>query len=993
MALIKEWLGEKYDFKTYIKEYSRNPDDLIAARHVRILPPMSSRVPAALLAAMESVFASKVQEQDASKAIKRRWPGKWVRTPRKKTIPNLGIPLIWGAKYFGEGGLSLPPTLAQPVRSTVARSFAQIEGQIAVLQRGIKSASSVSLALEALKEAVRAEGNLRPQFSKALNTLLAFAAYANYHSMTMPFQLLVSDTASLRELTLQVNGITNREPDYASFMTAPFVNTSLFPGCASALTKTKARLTRAHSYYSRQYKNRSFPMASNSRRWNTTERNKRFGKKFQPSQAQQQQHQYQTFQKSFYQMRQKQGQGNRGAGQQRPNRGRYNSAPASLPTAPSSLPEALLGDIRERESEPVGACLKGKQVLWAEVGASSWLQSLLRVGYSPTLVTKPCLTTKPPFVQHSPEKTFQLSTIVNRLLSERAVVRIDSPQSNPGFYSYFFVRPKKTGGLRPIFNMKPLNKYVRKETFRMETPLIIAESIEPEAWACSLDLSDAYLHIPMHESVQKYLRFTHDNEVFQFQSLPFGLNVSAWVFTKVASAVVSRLHQQGIAVSAYIDDWLIHHKSPAELQRHRDLVVTLLLKLGWHVNESKSAFTPSQSFTYLGVNFNTKMGILSNTAEKAEEVAKLASLLEESGTTTPKFLRSLIGKLTFVMHYVKFGKANTRPLQWLLKRIWDKRDVSLNIKRKVVLNTSLRQALSNWRNEAWIQSGIHMHAQQPDFTLHTDASASGWGAVLSETTRDRQVKTFSGTWSKEVSECHSNVRELLAVFCAIQAVDPKQVYIKLFSDNTSVVAIINRQGTVLSLEMQRVAQRLFDSLQERDTLVTAAHIPGNQNLQADILSRPDKIFATEWKLDSTTFRKICQHFNFKPRIDAFATALTAQLPIYFSPVPDEGAAGLDAFAQSWDGWDMYLFPPFSLYAQVISKLRRSQGTTALIIYPQQPRKPWFPGLQALMITQPFQLPRIQHVLTQSHSKVRHPALKILNLHAVLCKSKISGQQV
>ena len=48
-------------------------------------------------------------------------------------------------------------------------------------------------------------------------------------------------------------------------------------------------------------------------------------------------------------------------------------------------------------------------------------------------------------------------------------------------------------------------------------------SLIPGEWVSSIDLSDAYLHIPIHPSSRKYLRFCYKAQVFQFTSLPFGL--------------------------------------------------------------------------------------------------------------------------------------------------------------------------------------------------------------------------------------------------------------------------------------------------------------------------------------------------------------------------------------------------------------------------------------------------------------------------------------
>ena len=57
----------------------------------------------------------------------------------------------------------------------------------------------------------------------------------------------------------------------------------------------------------------------------------------------------------------------------------------------------------------------------------------------------------------------------------------------------------------------------------METPESIRTSLVLGEWVSSIDLSDAYLHIPIHPNSRKYLRFCHRSQVFQFTSLPFGL--------------------------------------------------------------------------------------------------------------------------------------------------------------------------------------------------------------------------------------------------------------------------------------------------------------------------------------------------------------------------------------------------------------------------------------------------------------------------------------
>jgi hypothetical protein len=460
------------------------------------------------------------------------------------------------------------------------------------------------------------------------------------------------------------------------------------------------------------------------------------------------------------------------------------------------------------------------------------------------------------------------------------------------------------------------------------------------------------------------------------------LNVSAWVFTKATSVAVSFLHEQDIAVSAYIDDWLVHHPERLVAQQHRDQTLQCLLELGWHVNEHKSEFELTQQFRFLGVCFNTVSMTMTLPTDKVEALRSLILPISEGSMVTPRLVRSLIGHLSFAMHYVPFGKTNTRPFQWLLKTIWNWADGTLDVPYRIPLILGLEAACSRWLAPLWPYQGVSMHRRIQDFTLHTDASGVGWGATITSLSSSFS-KTLAGRWSTAELPLHSNIKELVAVHQALLAAKLPTGLIQVYTDNTTVVAVLNRQGTIFSQPLQEAAFALFEFLQREGILVRAAHIPGILNLGADILSRPDTVYATEWSLDRSVFRWLCAKLNFQPKIDVFATSLNSQLPLYFSPVPDEKAAGLDAFNQNWDGWLIYVFPPFMLMSQVIQKLAVSRQVSALVIYPKQPRRAWYPVLMEIPHSTPVCLPIRKSLLRQPHNLATHPRLQVLNLHAAM----------
>ena len=91
----------------------------------------------------------------------------------------------------------------------------------------------------------------------------------------------------------------------------------------------------------------------------------------------------------------------------------------------------------------------------------------------------------------------------------------------PSFYSRLFLVPKKNGKLRPVIDLLLLNQYIRKQPFKMETVKPVDQSILIHNWTVSIDLTDAYLHVPIHPRSRKYLRFMFEGQVFQFTVSPF----------------------------------------------------------------------------------------------------------------------------------------------------------------------------------------------------------------------------------------------------------------------------------------------------------------------------------------------------------------------------------------------------------------------------------------------------------------------------------------
>ncbi len=92
--------------------------------------------------------------------------------------------------------------------------------------------------------------------------------------------------------------------------------------------------------------------------------------------------------------------------------------------------------------------------------------------------------------------------------------------SESGFYSRYFLVPKKDGGFRPILDFRRLNQARMRRPFRMLTLKQILAQIQPEDWFLSVDLKDAYFHIRIAPRHRPFLRFAFEGVAYQYTVLP-----------------------------------------------------------------------------------------------------------------------------------------------------------------------------------------------------------------------------------------------------------------------------------------------------------------------------------------------------------------------------------------------------------------------------------------------------------------------------------------
>jgi hypothetical protein len=100
-------------------------------------------------------------------------------------------------------------------------------------------------------------------------------------------------------------------------------------------------------------------------------------------------------------------------------------------------------------------------------------------------------------------------------------------------------------------------------------------------WAVTIDISQAYHHVPVNANIEGYLAFQHSGRYFVYQGTPFGVSTAPRVFSKIMHhcATVVRMKWR-IRCVQYLDDWLLLDRSRRRVRRIALLVVTFLKRLG-----------------------------------------------------------------------------------------------------------------------------------------------------------------------------------------------------------------------------------------------------------------------------------------------------------------------------------------------------------------------------------------------------------------------------
>ncbi len=315
------------------------------------------------------------------------------------------------------------------------------------------------------------------------------------------------------------------------------------------------------------------------------------------------------------------------------------------------------------------------------------------------------------------------------------------------------------------------------------------------------------------------------------------------------------------------------------------------------------------------------------TQERAQSVLNCLNTFKNRTAAPLKQFQRLLGHMAAAAVVTPLGLLHMRPLQhWLHGRVprWAWQSGTL----RVQVTPACRQTFTPWSDLSFLRAGVPLEQVSRHAVVYTDASAKGWGATFNG-------HAVLGVWTGPQLHWHINCLELLAVHLALNRLKRRLrgEHVLVRTDNSATVAYINRQGGLRSRRMSQLARHLLLWSRKHLRSLRAIHIPGLLNRTADELSRA--ALPGEWRLHPQTVQLIWRRFGLA-QVDLFASLETSHCQLFYSLT--DGTLGTDALAHSWPrGLRKYAFPPVSLLAQTLCKVREEEEQILLAYQDLVPR--------------------------------------------------------
>ena len=346
---------------------------------------------------------------------------------------------------------------------------------------------------------------------------------------------------------------------------------------------------------------------------------------------------------------------------------------------------------------------------------------------------------------------FHRKAEVDKQLDEMLEKGIIEP-SDSEWASPILMVKKADGSLRFCVDYRKLNAVTKHDSFPLPNINDCLASLGSHSeYFSTLDMKSGYWQVQMDEDSQEKAAFTTHRGLFKPVVQPFGPKGGVAHFSRIMTALLGSLQWKMLLI--YLDDLLIFSATFSEHLKRLGLVLTVLEEANLKLKPSKCQLL-RRSVNFLGHTVSAK-GI----SPKEEKIATVSGWLPPKSSQE---LQQFLGFASFYRRYIEDFATIAEPLNQLTRK---KTEFKWEASCEKAFNT-LKEALCKHPVLA------HPNFQLP-FHLTTDASATGLGAVLSQTQfgEERPICYASRTLTTSERNYSTTERECLAVVWAVEYFD------------------------------------------------------------------------------------------------------------------------------------------------------------------------------------------------------------------------------
>ena len=535
------------------------------------------------------------------------------------------------------------------------------------------------------------------------------------------------------------------------------------------------------------------------------------------------------------------------------------------------------------------------------------------------------------------------------LLSSRAARLVMDEQGR--WYHRLFTVPKSDGGLRTISDLRSVNAvFPVPPTFSHPSILSLILQGSRTSYATKVDFRSAFYQPRVSEDLARKFSFVFSasgtERLAEYTSLPMGFSWSPYLFDLILKPLDILLRSLGLRFTRYVDDIALLADSPERLSEDLTILVETCTEVGWKLNLSKTYLVAATVFVFLGVRISLRDSAASWSSKKRVKIGQACRQLLDAGTYTSEALRSLTGRLSWLLGVSPLFRVFLRPFI-------DADDAA--VPRK--LDPALRAAASFWLSSEGHQISTRwwpLLGNSAHWSADTDASAVGvgWAGVTSPD--GQRWGDGALPLPPSLAEASSAAREASGVTALLRFLgDTRRAgppvvsgdHLHLRLDAKVVVGAMER-GSARAPELVREMQAMALAVLALPPIrVTIEWIPREENAKADAQSRD--ISLADCRLTEAAWNYLITMAGFEPQVDLFATASNARCTRFYSRAPDSAAEGIDGMTAPELG-RAYAYPPFGLARAFAPSLARYRDLS-LPIVAVLPRDiaysvlPWWPA--------------------------------------------------